>query len=355
MSSPAETEAVRNARLRYDSAIRAVAVLPELEALAGARVCIAGFTGQVGSALVRVLVEANRTTLAASPAQLTGIARSRREPTPEGVEVVYADVADRSAAISPDRFTHVFYAVGVTSDYRLRPSDVLATQLVGLEALLERVDPDCTFVFVSSARVYGRRAVDETLHEDTAAIVAPMHLDNLYDSAKRLAESLCLWHAERRGLNIVVARAGNLYGLDSSRSETAVSALVRDAVSTGRITLTGDPASMRNYCCSVDFVQGLLRAAGLGRRGTAYNIGSDEHLTTQELARAIEECFDVPVETVRVPDATPISFQRLSIDRARAELSYAPQLAIRDVLSAIVAEIAAESAAHGVALPTEIV
>jgi len=335
----AATEAAAVGRRRYDEAIRTVAALPVIESLAGADVCVTGFTGQVGSAIVRVLAEANRTTLAGRPARVTGIARRPPATPVEGVEGVYLDVADAPTAASLDSSSHVFYAAGVTSDYRSHPGDVVASQLVGLQAFLERADPGCRFVFVSSARVYGRHTDDEALSEESEAIVAPMHLDNLYDSAKRLGESLCRWHAERRGVNATVVRAGNLYGLDAPSSATSVSELLREAATTRRITLSGDPASLRNYCSTVDLAQGLLLAAERGQPGRAYNVGSDEHLTTRELAESIAACFDGGVEIVETADAPAASYQRLSLDRARSELGYAPELRLRDVLPAVAAEI----------------
>jgi nucleoside-diphosphate-sugar epimerase len=329
------TTRVETALERYAGAVREVAALPEIGDLAGARVCVVGFTGQVGSAIVRVLVEANRTTLAADPVRVTGIARDIRPGVPTGVEAMYVDVA---RGVPADAFTHVVYAAGVTSDYGSRPRDVIETQLVGLEAMLGRLTPGCTFVFVSSARVYGRMLTDKPLSEDSAACVTPMHLDNLYDSAKRLAESLCLWHAERGDVRAIVARAGNLYGLDSPRSNTSVSELVRQATTTRRITLTGNPASVRNYCCTIDFAQGLVRAVVRGRSGSAYNIGSDEHLTTEALASTIAASLG-NVDVVAPSDPEPPSYQRLDIQRARRELGYAPQLSIAEVLPAVATEL----------------
>ncbi len=329
------TTRVETALERYAGAIREVAALPEIGELAGAHMCVVGFTGQVGSAIVRVLVEANRTTLAADPIHVTGIARDPRAGVPAGVDAMYVDVA---RGVPADAFTHVVYAAGVTSDYRSRPRDVIESQLVGLETMLERLTAGCTFVFVSSARVYGRTVTDEPLSEDSVARVAPMHLDNLYDSAKRLAESLCLWHAERADVRAIVARAGNLYGLDSPRSSTSVSELVRQATTTGRITLTGNPASVRNYCCTVDLAQGLVRAAVRGQSGSAYNIGSDEHLTTDALASTIAASLG-NVDILAPSDPGPPSYQRLDIERARRELGYAPKLSIAEVLPAVAAEL----------------
>jgi len=336
----AETEAVAAARRRYEEAVRIVAALPVVESLAGAHVCVAGFTGQVGSAIVRILVEANRTTLAGRPVRVAGISRRPPAAPPADVEAVYLDVADPNAAASLDSFSHVFYAAGVTSDYLSRPADVIGSQLVGLQALLDRADPLCRFVYVSSARVYGRRTEDVALSEESEAIVTPMHLDNIYDSAKRLGEGLCLWHAERRGVKATVVRAGNLYGLDVPGSATSVSELVRAAATTRQIRLSGNPTSVRNYCCAVDLAQGLLLAAERGRAGRAFNIGSAEHLTTRELAESIAACFDEGVEIVEPADAVPASYQRLALDRAQSELGFAAHVRLGDVLPAVVAELA---------------
>lgn len=333
------TAAAEHARERYREAIGEVAALPEVRSLAGARVCVAGFTGQIGSALVRVLTEANATVLAADPVHVTGVAR--RPPEADVViETAYGDVAAIGTELPLESFTHVFYAVGVTSDYRSRPREVVESQLVGLDAFLRRVDPVCRFVFVSSARVYGRRPDDAPLLEESAALVEPMHLDNLYDSAKRLAESLCLWHTERRGRYVSVVRAGNVYGPERGRSTTSLDALVRGAAA-GRIVLTGNRSSLRNYCCVADLVQGMLRTAVHGRAGCAYNIGSDEHLSTDEVVRAIAACIPGEVEIVGPAARGAPSYQRLDLSRARRELGYAPTVHFAEVLPAVVAELTA--------------
>jgi nucleoside-diphosphate-sugar epimerase len=120
---------------------------------------------------------------------------------------------------------------------------------------------------------------------------------------------------------------------------TSVSELVREAA-TGRITLTGNRGSVRNYCCAVDFAQGLVLAAVLAPAGRAYNIGSEEHLTTEELARTIAASFG-KVEITGPVDAAPASYQRLDIARARAELGFAPTLRLAELLPALAAELRA--------------
>ena len=113
---------------------------------------------------------------------------------------------------------------------------------------------------------------------------------------------------------------------------------MREAASTGRITLAGNPSSLRNYCCVIDLAQGLLRIAARGVAGRAYNIGSDEHLTATELAQAMA-LLAATIEVAEPAEAGLASYQRLALDRAKEELSYAPKLRIADVLPAVVAEL----------------
>src|SRR5438128_7192870 len=124
---------------------------------------------------------------------LTGVARRAPSVDVPELEAVAADAADVDA-IAPARFTHVVYAAGVTSDFLERPHEIVDSQIAGVTQFLDALRPEARFAFVSSTRVYGRSADTAAFTEESPAVVAPMALDNLYDSAKRFAESLCLWH-----------------------------------------------------------------------------------------------------------------------------------------------------------------
>jgi nucleoside-diphosphate-sugar epimerase len=165
-----------------------------------------------------------------------------------------------------------------------------------------------------------------------------MHTDNVYDSAKRLGESLCLWHARSGDTPAVVARLSNIYGAqDAQRSETAISDFARQAVQTKVIALKGNPHSTRNWACVLDTAQGILCALVRGKAGEAYNIGSDEHLSSRQLAEMVAATFPTPVSVQLPPQAAPLSLQTISIEKARKDLDFRPEFTF-DKLAPLVIE-----------------
>jgi UDP-glucuronate decarboxylase len=309
----------------YDAGRAALARLPELGALAGRRVCVVGSTGQIGSVLIEVLLRANATSLAANPIALFGLARTESGTLTESYTFLPVSVADAAAVASLPDFDYVIYVAGTASDYLRRRQETISTQVVGLEAFLTRYAGCRSFAFISSTRVYGRTSDGSPITEDALACIPPMHTDNVYDSAKRLGESLCLWHARSGDTPAVVTRLSNIYGAqDSQRSETAISDFVRQADGTGAIALKGNPDSTRNWTCVLDIAQGILRALTRGTTGEAYNIGSDEHLSSRQLAETVAGCFPNPVSVQSPPEPAPLSLQTISIEKAKRELDFRP-------------------------------
>ena len=313
-----------------------MAALPEIGDLAGARVCVVGFTGQVGSAIVRVLVEANRTTLAADPIHVTGIARHCRPGVPAGVDAVYVDVA---RGVPAERFTHVVYAAGVTSDYRSRPRDVIESQLVGLEAMLERFDSRMhirvrqqrTRLRPNAHRQTAVRGLGGARHTDASR--QPLRLRKAPGG-----EPLPLASAERGDVRAIVARAGNLYGLDSPRSSTSVSELY------GRQRPPGGSRSsgiLRLY--------GTTAAQSTSPRGLCEpSCAGDPEARQHRLGRAPRQRKRSRRRSPR-PSATstsslhPIRGRRrtsaLTSSGRGGELGYAPELSIAEVLPAVATEL----------------
>src|SRR5579871_1240441 len=217
-------------RQLYMRGLERLAELPEVAMLAGRRVGILGCTGLIGSALLEILMRSNASALASNPIKIYGIARRPVYPL-QGYRFIAMSVTDRHALDSIPDLDYTVYVAGTASDYLRRPKETLETQIIGLENALSRVGNTSRFVYISSTRVYGRQNSMEPITEETAAQVPPMHLDNLYDSAKRFGESLCLWYARFRDYQAVVARPSNIYGPQVIlRSETAITDLIRQAM-----------------------------------------------------------------------------------------------------------------------------
>lgn len=322
----------------YTEGRQALVQLPELATLAGTRVCVAGSTGQIGSVLIETLLQANASVLAANPIQLFGLARTAPPVLTPGYTFLPISVADAGAVAGLPDFDYVIYVAGTASDYLRRRQETISTQVVGLESFLTRYAGCRSFVYISSTRVYGRISDGSPITEDSLACVPPMHTDNIYDSAKRLGESLCLWHARSGNTAAVVARLSNIYGAqEAQRSETAISDFARQAARTGAIALKGNPDSTRNWTCVLDIAQGILRALIGGAPGEAYNIGSAEHLSSRELAEMVASTFPTPVSVQLPPQPAPLSLQTISIEKAGRELDFRPSFNFGSLAPLVVA------------------
>jgi nucleoside-diphosphate-sugar epimerase len=322
----------------YAEGRQALAQLPELETLAGRSVCVVGSTGQIGSVLIETLLLANASILATNPTKIYGIARTAPESTHPGYTFLAGSVADTDFVGNLPYFDHVIYVAGTASDYLRRRHETITTQVVGLEVFLTKYYVSQSFIYISSTRVYGRVSDGSPVTEDALACIPPMHTDNIYDSAKRLGESLCLWHARFGHSHTVVARLSNIYGAQGSqRSETAITDFARQAAQTGVIGLKGNPDSTRNWTCVLDIAQGILRALINGKRGEAYNIGSDEHLSSRELAAMVGATFPTPVSVELPPEPAPLSLQTISIEKAKRELDFRPAFTFGSLAPLVVA------------------
>jgi dTDP-glucose 4,6-dehydratase len=153
-----------------------------------------------------------------------------------------------------------------------------------------------------------------------------------YGEAKREAERLCA----ESGVDFVTARAFAFLGpylpLDA---HFAAGNFLRDARRGGPILVRGDGTALRSYLYPADLVVWLLRILLRGRRARAYNVGSDEVVSTAQLARCIAVAVRRPPEVViqSVQPQGPQNIYLPDIRRARAELNLDVAIPLQDAIA----------------------
>jgi nucleoside-diphosphate-sugar epimerase len=172
---------------------------------------------------------------------------------------------------------------------------------------------------VSSGAVYG--ATPSAREDD------PAPSTTLYGHAKKEAERLCD--------EAVIARAFAFLGpwlpLDA---HFAAGNFLRDALRGGPILVRGDGTALRSYLHPADLVVWLVRMLVRGERGRAYNVGSDEAVTTGELAHKIAEAVQ-PQPAVVIQSIQPQGPQNVylpNIERAREELNLDVAIPLREAI-----------------------
>jgi dTDP-glucose 4,6-dehydratase len=310
----------------------------ELEQLRGTRVFITGGTGFFGKWLVGSLLQANvelglglcLTVLSRDPAAFL-----RQYPEAAGVDALHF-IAGHVADFVPDdsRYDYIVHAATDTTAIQtpMQEEERFRAIVAGTQRMLDLFAP-CgarRMLNVSSGAVYGAFAGQVTgAREEDYDPALPL---TPYAEAKREAERLCA----QSGVDFVTARAFAFLGphlpLDA---HYAAGNFMRDALRGGPVLVRGDGTALRSYLHPADLVVWLLRLLLRGERTRAYNVGSDEAVTTAQLARLIAEAVH-PAPEVVIQSVQPQGPQNIylpNIARARAELKLEVLIPLREAIA----------------------
>jgi nucleoside-diphosphate-sugar epimerase len=229
------------------------------------------------------------------------------------------------------RYDYVLHAAADTTAFTndAQEAERTRTIIAGTERMLELAERSGArrMLFVSSGAIYGAASGRRSgaREEDSAHPVTP------YGVAKLAAERACL-EAKVDG---VIARAFAFLGphlpLDA---HFAAGNFLRDALRGGPIEVRGDGTALRSYLYPTDLVAWLLGILARGRRGAAYNVGSDEVVSTAELARLMAGEV-TPAPEVIIQSREPQGPQNIylpDIARARSELGLKVRVPLREAV-----------------------
>lgn len=252
----------------------------------GERVCITGATGFLGGALARAL--------AARGAEVHALRRrSSREPA-GGLPVTW-HVGDVTEPGSLPGFLRgaawIVHAAGRLGAAGVPEAAYQAANVAGtrhvLDAALE-VAPRARVLHLSSAGVLGPTAAE-------AGEDAPLRPTNGYERSKAAGEELARGHA-RRGLAVVIARPGFIYGPGDRHVLKLFQAIGR------RRFFLLDGGRCRCQPTYVDdAVSGMLACLASGRPGEAYHLVGPRAVSFRQLADAIAGALAVPRPALSLP------------------------------------------------------
>ncbi len=189
-----------------------------------------------------------------------------------------------------DMVVHLAAAVGV----RLivdQPARSMRTNIRGTEIVLEEALRHRKKVFVAStSEVYGRTT--EIMHESADRILGPTAIERWsYSAAKAIDEHMAFAYWREHELPTVVGRLFNTVGPRQTGAYGSVlPRLVAQALLSRELTIYGDGKQTRCFCDVEDVVRAVVGLIDDDRAvGDAFNIGSEEEVTVQELAERILE------------------------------------------------------------------
>ena len=310
----------------------------DLEALRGKSLFLTGGTGFFGKWLLAGLCHANAeldldlklTVLSRNPA-----AFEERFPLLANVSAL-AFLRGDIASFSADhrRFDYILHAAADTKSFASDADERERSRAIisGTRHMLDLAQRSGAqrMLNISSGAVYGASASQTSGAREND--FAESKALTPYGEAKREAERLC----EESGIDFVTARAFAFLGpylpLDA---HFAAGNFLRDALRSGPVIVRGDGTALRSYLHPADLVVWLLRILVRGQRARAHNVGSDEAVTTAQLARRIAAAIE-PLREVIVQSLQPQGPQNIylpNIARARSELNLDVAIPLDDAIA----------------------
>ena len=309
----------------------------DFETLRGARLFITGGTGFFGKWLLAGLAQAERelglgmrlTILSRDPKQFAADWPEVKEQ--RGWNLFEGAVAELPALL--ERFDYVIHAA---ADAPAQPDATAEAErshsiVAGTERVLRLAERPGTkrLLFVSSGAVYGAATGKlEGARENESINATPLMP---YAEAKRAAEAAC----ERSRADFNIARAFAFLGPHLPLDQNfAAGNFIGDALRGGPIRVRGDGTALRSYLYPTDLIVWLIAILIRGQLNTAYNVGSDEVVSTRDLARTIAAAAgeDVRVDIQSTQPQGPQNIYLPNIGRATNELGLKVTVPLREAI-----------------------
>ena len=286
------------------------------------RVYVAGNTGLVGSAIVRMLHWKGYTNILSSPSKSwdlrnqMDVERFFRVNEPEYVYLAAAKVGGIGAnAYYPGHFIY--------DNLMIQTNVIHAARKFGVKKLL----------FLGSSCIYPKFA-EQPITEDQ---LLGGHLEpsnDAYAIAKIAGIKMCQAYRKQYGFNAISLMPTNLYGpndnydLDSSHVLPAMIRKFHEAKD--KVTLWGDGSAMREFLYVDDLAEAAFKCMVDYDSEDIINVGTGKDITIKDLAETIADVVGFKGEIVwdtSKPNGTPRKV--LNVDKIKS-LGWKPKVSLRE-------------------------
>jgi UDP-glucuronate decarboxylase len=315
----------------------------EAQKLSGKTLLISGGSGFLGTYIIGVIAELNRSVLP-QPCRvisidnfITGSRQNFLGPV-DDQNIIYRE-GDVTRPVEIDEPVHfIIHAAGLASPvyYQKFPLETIETTIMGVKNLLElsRKQSDFkSFLFFSSSEIYGDPHPDFIpTSEDYRGNVSSTGPRACYDESKRLAETICVVYHQLYQTPVKLVRPFNVYGPGMKTNDYRVVPNFIFKGLMGQALPVHDKGNQtRTFCYISDAITGFLKVFLSDKPGEVYNVGTDrEEITMSELANRVSALLPqpVPVNLIAYPDSYPTDEPRRrcpNISKVR-QLGYEPHI-----------------------------
>lgn len=298
------------------------------------RIIVTGGAGFIGSHIVDAYAAAGHDLLVIDSLWEHG--GGRRANVRNGISLVHMDIRDEAigrvfADFKPDIVNHhaAQHSVAISARDPIYDAQV---NVVGLLNVLDHAVRNGAqkLIFASSGATYG---TPERLPMTEATLARPT---SPYGITKMVGEHYLRFYRQNRGLDFTALRYGNVYGprQDPNGEAGVIAIFIGKFLARAPVRIDWDGEQTRDYVFVQDVAAANLAALEAGS-GESYVIGTGTKTSVNEIYRALAAItgFEAPIERAaqRPGDARDAQFDSA---KARAELAWAPETALRDGIRA---------------------
>ncbi len=250
---------------------------------------------------------------------------------------------------------HLAAAVGVRLIVE-SPVRTIETNVYGTQLVLDAASKKKKLVFTAStSEVYGK-SDKIPFREDADLVLGATTIGRWsYAASKALDEFLALSYWKEKQLPVIVVRLFNTVGpRQTGRYGMVLPNFVRQALEGSPITVFGSGKQSRCFCDVRDTVEAILRLIANDRAvGEVVNIGSDEEISMEGLARVVKQRTksESPITFIPYDQAYEPGFEDMprripSLDKLVRLTGFRPRTSLAEIVDRVVAHVQSKTVAE---------
>lgn len=271
------------------------------------KVLITGGTGFLGSSLTRKLVKEGYNVIVFDNDSRGS--RNRLDDLKDDFVFLGGDIRDKDsvekACKGIDIVVHLAYVNG-TEFFYSKPELVLEVGVKGminvLDSCMKHNVPE--LFLASSSEIYNQPQIIPTPEEVPMVIPDPKNPRFSYGGGKIISELLVLNYGRKYFKRVVVFRPHNVYGPDMGYEHVIpqfalrIKELHKKNGKKFAFPIQGSGRETRAFIYIDDFTEGLLLLLMKGKHEEIYNIGTEDEVTIETLAKKIANVFNCSIKII---------------------------------------------------------